>query len=217
MDCKESLNVPDKVLIMSEYTAIADVGDTLITLLRDNMSDLIPVDSIVLLSPADVEGQQNIRLTLFLYSVVENPYLKNQALQNPNPTELLYPPVSLDLYYLVTAYASTQIVDRTQQTLEEHRILGRAIRILYDNAILSGTILQGALAGTNEELRIILNPISLEDLNKLWSVFPNQNYRTSVSYTVTPVKIDSTRSMTVQRVTSKEMDHSYMKPKEREE
>ena len=202
---------------MSEYTAIADVGDTLITLLRDNTRDLISADSIVLLSPADVEGQQNIRLTLFLYSIVENPYLKNQEMQNPNPTELLYPPVALDLYYLVTAYASTQIVDKTQQTMEEHRILGRAIRIFYDHAILSGSILRGGLSGTDEELRIILNPTSLEDFNKLWSVFPNQNYRTSVSYLVTPVKIDSTRAMTVQRVVSKETDHSSMEPKRKEE
>lgn len=197
---------------MSEYTAIADVGETLISLLRDNMSDLIPSDSIVLLSPADVEGQ-NIRLTLFLYSVVENPHLKNQEMHEIGPTELRYPPLSLDLQYLLTTYASAVIPDRTERTLEEHRILGRAMRIFYDNAILSGSVLQGGLAGTDEELRITLNPISLEELNKIWSVFPNRSYRPSISYLVTPVKIDSTHEISMQRVISKEMNHAYVIPK----
>lgn len=197
---------------MSDYTAIADVGETLIRLLRDNMSDLIPSGSIVLLSPADVEGQ-NIRLTLFLYSVVENPHLKNQEMHEVSPAQLRYPPLSLDLQYLLTTYASTVIPDRTERTLEEHRILGRAMRIFYDNAILSGSILQGGLAGKNEELRITLNPISLEELNKIWSVFPNISYRASVSYLVTPVRINSMREMDMQRVISKEMNHAYMIPK----
>ncbi|MCF6155892.1 MAG: DUF4255 domain-containing protein [Candidatus Brocadia sp.] len=197
---------------MSEYTAIADVGETLIRLLRDNMSDLIPPDSIVLLSPADVEGQ-NIRLTLFLYSVVENPHLKNQEMHEISPTQLRYPPLTLDLQYLLTTYASTVIPDRTERTLEEHRILGRAMRIFYDNAILSGSVLQGGLAGTDEELRITLNPVSLEDLTKLWTAFPNRSYRASVGYLVTPVRIDSIREMGMQRVISKEMNHAYMIPK----
>jgi Pvc16 N-terminal domain len=197
---------------MGDYRAIADVGETLITLLRDNMGGLINPDSIVLLSPAEVEGQ-NIRLTLFLYTVMENPHLKNQEMRNISPTQLGYPPLTLDLYYLLTAYASTQIPDRTEQTLEQHRILGRAMRIFYDNGILSGTILQGSLSGTSEELRVVLNPISVDDLTKIWSAFQEVGYRLSVSYLVSPTNIDSTRDMSMQRVVSKEMNHSFMVPR----
>lgn len=199
-------------MIMGDYRAVADMGETLITLLRDNMSDLINPDSIVLLSPAEVEDQ-NIRLTLFLYNIMENPHLKNQEMRNLSPTQLGYPPLTLDLYYLLTAYASAQIPDRTERTLEEHRILGRAMRILYDNAILSGTILQGSMAGTSEELRVVLNAISLDDLTKIWSAFQEVGYRLSVSYLVTPANIDSTRDVSMQRVVSKEMNHSFMVPK----
>ncbi len=199
-------------MIMGDYRAVADMGETLITLLRDNMSDLINPDSIVLLSPAEVEDQ-NIRLTLFLYNIMENPHLKNQEMRNLSPTQLGYPPLTLDLYYLLTAYASAQIPDRTERTLEEHRILGRAMRILYDNAILSGTILQGSMAGTSEELRVVLNAISLDDLTKIWSAFQEVGYRLSISYLVTPANIDSTRDVSMQRVVSKEMNHSFMVPK----
>jgi hypothetical protein len=144
---------------------------------------------------------------------MENPHLKNQEMRNISPTQLGYPPLTLDLYYLLTAYASAQIPDRTERTLEEHRILGRAMRIFYDNAILSGTILQGSLSGTGEELRVVLNPISLDDLTKIWSAFQEVGYRLSVSYLVTPTNIDSTRDMSMQRVVSKEMNHSFMVPK----
>lgn len=36
---------------MAYYTMIADVDETLIKLLRDNMCNLIPPDSIILFSP----------------------------------------------------------------------------------------------------------------------------------------------------------------------
>lgn len=197
-------------MAVSEYTAIADVGETLIRLLRDNMNDLIPADSVVLMSPADVEGQE-IRLTLFLYSVVENPYLKNQQMRDLSPTQLQYPSLPLDLHYLLTAFASTQIPERTERTLEEHRILGRAMRIFHDNAIVDGSVLQGNLAGTSEELRIILNTISLEDLTRIWGVFPNRPYRPSISYMVTPVTIDSTRITEAKRVVLRDLEYFHIK------
>lgn len=197
---------------MADYSAIADVGETLITLLRDNMSDLVPANSIVLLSPADVEDE-GIRLTLFLYNVMENPHLKNRGMEDLGPTQLRYPPLTLDLYYLLTTYASSLIPDRTERTLEEYSILGRAMRIFYDNAILSGSVLRGSLAGKDEELRILFNPMSIDDVNKIWTTFQEVPYRLSVSYLVTPVSIDSTRIMSTQRVVSKEMDHFYVVPK----
>ncbi|MGH7807136.1 MAG: Pvc16 family protein, partial [Thermodesulfobacteriota bacterium] len=92
---------------MGDYGAVADVGETLVTLLGDNMSDLINPNSIVLLSPAEVEDQ-NIRLTLFLYSIMDNSHLKNQEMHNISPTQLGYPPLTLDLYYLLTAHSPAQ-------------------------------------------------------------------------------------------------------------
>jgi hypothetical protein len=194
---------------MADFTAVADVGETLITLLRDNMNIPNPTASVVLLSPADVEDQ-NIRLTLFLYTVMENPHLKNQEMRDLSPTQLGYPPLTLDLYYLLTAHASTRDTDGT---LQEHEILGRAMRIFSDNGILSGTTLQGSLTGTDEELRIVLNPMSLDDVNKIWTTFQEVPYRLSVSYLVTPVRIDSTRSISAQRVVSKEMNYFNAVPK----
>jgi hypothetical protein len=186
------------------YSVIAAAGETLIGLLRENMNDLISPESITLLSPADVQGQ-NIRLTLFLYNILENPHLKNQGMPDVDPSKYKYPPLVCDLYYLLTTYASSQIPDLTERTLEEHRILGRAMSIFYDNSILSGSIMRGSLSGSEEELRVTLNSLSLDDLNRIWTSFPNCSYRPSVSYLVTPAVIDSKRESTISRVLARDL------------
>jgi hypothetical protein len=201
---------------MLSYTTIADVGLTLIRLLRENMGDLLADvnTGIVLLSPADVktEGSQDIRLTLFLYHVVESASLRNQPYAVETSTESRVPPLSLDLYYMLTSYPSQAELDLSDRILGSQRILGRAMRIFYDNGILSGPALQGRLASTDEELRITLNPITLEDLTRVWSVFPDTAYITSVSYLVTPARIRSERTERGQRVVSKEMNHGVIVP-----
>ncbi len=86
---------------MSDYRAIADLGETLIELLRDNMQDLIPRrESIVMASPGEIEANDDVRLSLFLYQVLENIHLKNQEMQIKDPTTLKFPPIALDLYYM---------------------------------------------------------------------------------------------------------------------
>ncbi|MCP4297752.1 MAG: DUF4255 domain-containing protein, partial [Proteobacteria bacterium] len=69
---------------MSDYTVIGDVGETLITLLKENMSDLITESTIVLFSPGESPDSAGIRLMLFLYAIRENEHLKNHTVPNQN-------------------------------------------------------------------------------------------------------------------------------------
>lgn len=196
---------------MADYTAIADVGETLIDLLREKMQDLVNPSSIILASPGEIEAQDSPRLCLFLYQVIESPYLKGQEMQALNSTTMKYPPLTLDLYYMLTSYGSPQIADRTERTIEEHTVLGRTMNILYDNAILRGSVLRGSLAGTGEELKVTFHPIPIDDLNKLWNSFPDKPLKLSVYYMVTPVKIDSTRQLEARRVIEKETGYYHIR------
>lgn len=198
--------------IMSDYTAIADVGETLIELLRDNMKELITKkESIVLASPGEIEANDDVRLSLFLYQVLENVHLKNQEMQIKNPTTLTFPPIALDLYYMLTSYPSgTQ--DITERTKEEHSILGRAIQVMNDNSILTGSVLKGNLGTNGYELHITLSPLSLDDMTKMWTTFPGKPFRSSICCLVTPVMIDSGCEATVQRVVSKETGYNKVVP-----
>lgn len=197
---------------MSE-TAISDVSETLINLLRDNMVNNMGInqDEIVLISPGDIGTNDNIRLSLFLYQVLENIHLKNQEMQKIDSTHYSYSPLTLELYYMLTSYPLGQNGDRTGRTLQEQGILGKAMRILYDNPVLTGSILRGNLK-KSEKLRITLNPVSLDDMTKIWTTFQGRAYRPSAYYIVTPVKIESERGGNVKRVVSKETDSDWMVP-----
>ncbi|MCE8427089.1 MAG: DUF4255 domain-containing protein, partial [Candidatus Methanoperedens sp.] len=183
-----------------------DVGEVLITLLRDNMG--IPPETIMLISPGEIEANDNVRLSLFLYQVRENAYLRNQEMQQIDPAHLRNPPLPLELYYMLTAYPSSGISDRTERTEEEHRILGKAIQILYDNTMP---------AISDYELRITLNTMSLDDMTKIWTTFQGKSYRPSACYLITPVYIDSLHEISIKRVESKETDSGQMKPNPGEE
>lgn len=191
-------------------SVIADVGETLIKLLQENMGEFISnAEEIALLSLGDDVGT-NIRLSLCLYNIVENPYLKNQEFINAlSITQVKNPPLVLELYYLLTAHpSSNNNANVTVRTLDEHRILGRAMRVFHDFGIVSGSIFQGSLSKSNEQLRITLNPMPLTDLTGIWNAMPNQKFRPLVSYVVTPVTLDSTRVTETKRVVIRDIQYS---------
>ncbi len=192
---------------MSDYSAIADLGETLVELLRNNMQDLIErKESIVLASPGEIEGNDNVRLSIFLYQILENVHLKNQEMQTKGHSKLKFPPIAMDLYYMLTSYPSG-LQDITDRTREEQKILGRAIQILNDNTILTGSIFKENLALNNNEMYITLNPVSLDEMTKMWTTFPGKPFRSSICFLVSPVLIDSARELDVRRVVSKEVNY----------
>lgn len=188
---------------MSDESRISSVGETLVTLLRQNMTDISnPEDAIILYSPGEL-GAETTRLMLFLYAIKENEHLKNQSLQNLDATMSRYPPLTVDLYYMLTAYPSSE-EDKTERTKGIHRLLERAMRIFYDNSILKGDVLKGGLENTDIELRLILTFLPLEEQTQIWtSSGDSALYRLSVCYLVTPVEIASMRDFEVHRVVEK--------------
>jgi hypothetical protein len=188
---------------MSDFTVIQDIGMTLKHLLEKNIaSSLVSPDKIKLESPNKVGNVSERELSIFLFKVEENPYLKNQAMQNVNHTTLKYFPLSLDLCYLITPFAN----DRS----EEHLILGKVMQIFHDHAILKVPVLRGDLEGTSQEFRVTLYSLPYEEVFQLWQSFSEKSFSLSVCYKVTPVEIDSTREISANRVVEKQ-DQYYNK------
>jgi uncharacterized protein DUF4255 len=185
---------------MSDYTVIGDVTSTVLTLFKNNTGGLLPLDRITTASPADISDDTQPLLSFFLYQIIENPHLKNEGMLETDAGLLRYPPLALNLHYLLTAYASSRET--------EHQILGRAMQILHDNAILRGSLLQGSLASTFEEVLVAINALTLDDTNKLWSLFSSKPYRLSVSYRLSTVLIDSTRERAAGRVIQRSLGHT---------
>jgi hypothetical protein len=185
---------------MADQTAIAAVSRTLRALLRDRMV----TTPAVTLAPLDVALAETdgARVNLYLIHVIENAELKNQ--ESPF-TGSAYgrPPLSLNLRYLMTTYAAQE--NMPDADLNAQGLLGDAMRVLHDfgNRIdtltitnpVAGTvgdpILDPALAGEFERLRLTLQPASLDDLTKIWSALSEANFRRSVIYEVTVVQIET--------------------------
>jgi hypothetical protein len=185
---------------MSEYTVIGDVTSTILALFKNNTSGLLPQDRITAASPADISDDTQPLLSFFLYQINENAHLKNENMLEMSSGAQRYPPLALNLYYLMTAYASARET--------EHQIIGRAMQILHDNAVIRGSLLQGSLASTFEEVIVAINMLSLDDMNKLWSLFSSKPYRLSVTYRVSTALIDSTRERVVGRVLERSIGHT---------
>jgi uncharacterized protein DUF4255 len=185
---------------MSEYTAIDDITNTVLNLFKNNTGGLLPQDRITAASPADVSDDTQPLLSFFLYQINENPHLKNESMTETSTGTLRYPPLSLNLYYLLTAYASSRET--------EHQVMGRAMQILHDNSVIRGSLLQGGLAGTFDEAVVAINAITLDDMNRLWSMFASKPYRLSVTYRVSTALIDSTRERPAGRLTQKTLSHA---------
>ena len=115
-----------------------------------------------------------------------------------NPGEIGYPPLPLNLYYLITAFG------RDEDTAQPfgHEMLGKAMSVLHDIPVLSPDDIRAATSGLMpdadldrqiERVRLTLHPISLDDLSKLWTGLATQ-YRLSASYEVGVALIESTRA-----------------------
>jgi hypothetical protein len=180
---------------MSNALAIAAVTATLRNLLQNVDQGTGLGGATVTTRPPD-EARDNTnpnQINLFLYQVLPNAAWRNMDIpQRVRSGETSTPPLALNLYYMLTAYGENN------DDVLGHRLLGPAMRILYDHPLLGSEEIAAALGSLNSELqnqvervRITLQPLSVEEIFRLWSGFQTQ-YRVSVAYEVAVVLIEST-------------------------
>jgi Pvc16 N-terminal domain len=176
---------------LSDYTSIADVGSSLMSVIRSEMlldpslsAKFTSADSITLDPPTDdAGGLGSAALSIYLYRILEDPYLKNQPQVIGRGGLPVRSPLCLDLYYLMTPLLA--------DTRDQHIVLGKLMQILYDRPTLEGADLIGGLAGSNDRIRAVFNPVSLEESARVWQALETA-YRLSVCYTLRVTMISST-------------------------
>jgi hypothetical protein len=181
------------------HTILRDVGETMKQLLLSRSFGEPSNDiSIEANSPAELEPSTTPKLSIYLYKTAHNVYSRNEEPIYPAPGKMQAPPLVFDLHYLFTPYAPNRETELI--------ILESLVRCLYDYAVFKGDILKGSLKESgNEEIRVIPEQLSLDELNKLWGTFSNKPYKLSASYLLTPVRIPSSRIVDANRVVSKEI------------
>ncbi len=139
-------------------------------------------EQIIFHLPKREDHEKSAQICVLLYNVNEYSSMRNQP-QNPQgPRTLLY----LNLRYLITPLTHNAETDQI--------ILGKIMQLFAGTPILRGQDLQGSLREGGDELRVILDPLGMDDLNKLWTLLWSP-YRLSVGYSVFPVRIDEPKRL----------------------
>jgi hypothetical protein len=191
---------------MATSTIIRSVTEALLTILQNDLVGILPAANIVASPPETVDAAGTSQtLILYLYQVLESPFLKNSGtrtvLQTPTGTpppaqvaQVQRDPMALDLYYLLIPFSTTNAY------LDTYDILGAAMQSFHDNGVFS----PGALGVANiaeedvpYEYRLSMNPLSTSDLLRLWEAV-HRPYRLSVAYVVRTVQIDSSLATTAE-------------------
>lgn len=181
---------------MSGYSVIAAVSGVLRQILWDSfspdpvISQLIGGENaIVFRNPTETARDSANRMSLWCYQVEENEHVKNRPPRNgASPDVREYPPLALNLYFLVTPFGPSGEADLL--------ILGKTLQTLYDNGIV---LLQDPVAGVAEELRVVLCRRTLEELTRIWEAL-REPYRLSVCCLIRVTRVDSERQIAAARV-----------------
>jgi hypothetical protein len=178
---------------MSSNQVLHDVSKHLQKLLEDAkphrpaaISANVNDPSIELSPPSTASGTagtNTLSLSVWLYQVVEDEFVKNQpmrqAVGSGQNVKMRFPPLALNLSYLVTPFA--------EKVETEQLMLGWAMQVFYDQANTRMNNPQ-----SNEDIRISLCRSSLEEHTRIWDAL-NEPYRLSVAYEVRVVTVDSRR------------------------
>lgn len=136
----------------------------------------------VYFGPIDDAQAHGAALILTLYRMVPSAHLRNSEHRVANAPsgvpEVYVNALPLDLYFLLT------VGNGAGGNEHPLGVLGIAIQALIDSPCLTSAEV------APDPVRLCIEPLSTEEISRIWSLFPNQNYRTSVAYLATPVWVD---------------------------
>ena len=184
---------------MADFSIISDVSNEVLKLLRENICpELIQSpESIALAAPTDKNA--DFQLGLYLYDIQELREYQNLDMIRLRGNQAQYPPKPLNLFFALYMNTKSPMMSNVEN---EQRILGRAMQVLMDHAILYET-------AENDETSasITLLPMSYEEKTKIWSVL-SIPYQLGIYFSVAPVLLSSRRIRSFKRVVAAEFDVS---------
>jgi hypothetical protein len=145
-------------------------------------------------------GNENAQLALFLYHVTYNQGWREERLPSRTGAGQVVdrPILAIDLHYLLVGYGKADYV--------QHLLLGIGMQALHENPVLyrqqiadvfTGPLgpLDSALAASGlenqvEQIKITPEPLTTDDLSKLWTAFGGK-FRPSAGYLATTLLIEA--------------------------
>lgn len=130
--------------------------------------------------PETVRKDGDCQLSLYLFHVAQDKFQRNSPVMGPRSSVIPQQPMSLDLYYLLTAYADKNYV-------HEQQAMSIAMRCFYENPIVRKTVSINS-QGVKEEFCLTMEVETADELSRLWQSFTTA-FRLSAVYKVSVVFI----------------------------
>jgi hypothetical protein len=135
-------------------------------------------------TPHEMTQKQVEGLSVWLYRIMRDDQRLNDPPRRLNATQVVPSPLPLRLHYLITPVTNESAGNPETEQL----ILGKVLQLFYSHPVLRGTDLQAEFSGTDVELHVRLEPMSLEEITRVWEALEG-SYQLSVSYEVSVVNI----------------------------
>ena len=170
---------------MSEF-AIFHATNSLKSLLVDNIDQLVPGNTHIG-APIRAEIVDTPKVTIFLFHIQPNAELRNQQrFKTPTPGVPVTSPAGkldslpLDARYMITVFREGNTEPNELSTL------GKIMQLLHSQPTLNVPQLPGQF------IRLTPEPYPMEEISRIWTLFPQDRYRTSVVYLASPIFVDVT-------------------------
>jgi hypothetical protein len=140
------------------------------------------------------------RVALTLVHIQPNAALRNTPVSRPPPSSGPVTAAASPIAFLITCYRVPAPGGIAPPEPGELTSLGKIIRVLYADPILTGSALPG------QDVRLSPESYSQEDMHRIWGLFPEEPFRTSIVYLASPVFIEVGDAALYPPVQSREMD-----------
>ena len=168
------------------FSSISEVGYHIVSILKKELvPDVIQHSAAIGVCSPDDHG--DLVVGVYLYDIGPNNDIVERGMITKDRHTQIFPSTFLTLRYMITVWS---MGDQRYKTQEEHRILGRVIQALSDNAVIGQT---SSLYGTPMDTRIEMERIEPGEKLRLWN-FPNKPYQLSLFYRAQPVEITSRKT-----------------------
>lgn len=180
----------------SDLSSVSTSLHRLLTANIDRLAGPGPAVTITLGSPEDQSSAVRT-VNLHLYHVAEDPFNRNLPAPGLSANDLSATPMSLSLFYLMTAHHNgtkkaeieQQIMGLALKTLRDFSLISAETKVVDENGNLT-TILAPGLAEGSSAIEIILRPLTPEDALAYWASEQQQSIRLSAYYEVRIVRLE---------------------------
>lgn len=159
------------------------VTDRLIDLLNERKGDPAKYTTTGL-PPNEIRNESNCQLSLYLFHITQDKYQRNSPINVNRVPKIPFQPLSLNLYYILTAYCS-----ESGGYIKEQQAMSIALKCFHENPIVTITVPEKPIDENKQEFCLTMEVETADEIGRLWQAITS-SMRLSVVYKVSVIFIE---------------------------